>query len=233
MPLGAVEVGTSEIEGPGGPAYGNLVYDEECSDIRPREVKNFVSAGDDAFGVTLSTSVAVCDYKDPTTSPVAYPVLQPILLASRRSCHGEGDWFLQEGDHHYRFSLTARGPGWRSGYRQGIQPDESPDRPGGSGGRRRRFPSGHDVLPLALRPEYPGQHAQEGRGRLPHPPRLRHRGEGRRGAPQPLLPAQSLESVNIIEEAPKGLKPAKDGFVLKVGHHAVDTFRLVPEGKRQ
>jgi alpha-mannosidase len=46
------------------------------------------------------------------------------------------------------------------------------------------------------------------------------------------FPLRSLESVNIIEEAPKGLKPAKDGFVLKVGHHAVETFRLVPGEKR-
>ena len=30
-----------------------------------------------------------------------------MLLASRRSCHGQGNWYLQEGDHRYRFSLTS------------------------------------------------------------------------------------------------------------------------------
>jgi hypothetical protein len=35
-------------------------------------------------------------------------------LASRRSCHGEGNWYLQEGDHHYRFSVTSHAAGWRT-----------------------------------------------------------------------------------------------------------------------
>jgi alpha-mannosidase len=38
-------------------------------------------------------------------------MLQPVLLASRRSCHGEGPWYLQQGDHHYRFILTSHKPG--------------------------------------------------------------------------------------------------------------------------
>ncbi|HTQ10305.1 MAG TPA: glycosyl hydrolase-related protein, partial [Fimbriimonadaceae bacterium] len=35
------------------------------------------------------------------------PFIQPILLASRRSCHGEGNWYTQPGDHHFHFSLTS------------------------------------------------------------------------------------------------------------------------------
>ena len=58
----------------------------------------------------MSSDVAVMDFADPTDHPVAYPVLQPILLASRRSCHGLGNWYLQEGDHHYRFSLFSHAP---------------------------------------------------------------------------------------------------------------------------
>ena len=42
VPMGVVEVGKSEIPGTGGPAYGNLNYDEQCSEIRPREVQNFI-----------------------------------------------------------------------------------------------------------------------------------------------------------------------------------------------
>ncbi len=121
VPMGVIEVGRSEIPGTGGPAYGNLNYDEPCSEIRPREVQNFLSAGGWHFGVTLSTSVAVNDYQDPTPGPAAYPVLQPVLLASRRSCHGEGNWYLQEGDHRYRFSLYSHPAGWRNGYRAGIE----------------------------------------------------------------------------------------------------------------
>ncbi len=59
------------------------------------------------------------------TTPVPYPVLQPILLASRRSCHGEGNWYLQEGDHHYRFSLTSHAAGWRNGCRAGHPGEHS------------------------------------------------------------------------------------------------------------
>jgi len=121
VPMGVVEVGRSEIPGTGGPAYGNLNYDEPCSEIRPREVQNFLNVSGAEFGLTMSTSVAVNDYKDPTPNPAPYPVLQAVLLASRRSCHGEGNWYLQEGDHHYRFSLTSQDPGWTNGYKPGIQ----------------------------------------------------------------------------------------------------------------
>jgi alpha-mannosidase len=121
VPMGVVEVGRSEIPGTGGPAYGDLDYDEPCREIRPREVQNFLSADGVNFGLTLTTSVAVNDFRDPTPGPAAYPILQPVLLASRRSCHGEGNWYLQEGDHHYRFSVTSHSPGWVNGYRHGIQ----------------------------------------------------------------------------------------------------------------
>jgi alpha-mannosidase len=234
VPLGVVEVGSSEIKGTGGPAYGGLVYDEECSDIRPREVQSFLSASDDSLGVTLSTSVAVCDFKDPTTSPVAYPVLQPILLASRRSCHGEGNWYLQEGDHHYSFSMVSHRPGWRNGWRAGIQagsplvvianpateakaslPDEM-DLVSTSAGNVivSTLKKAEDDASLILR-----VYDIEGRD-----------AEARLNL---FFPLRSLETVNMIEEAPKALKPAKDGFVLKVGHHAVETFRLVPGEKRK
>jgi alpha-mannosidase len=230
VPLGVVEVGSSEIKGTGGPAYGNLVYDEECSEIRPREVQNFLSAGDDSFGVTLTTSVAVCDFKDPSDSPVFYPVLQPILLASRRSCHGEGNWYLQEGDHHYRFSLTSHGPGWRGGYKAGIQagrpliviadpatraaaslPDEM-DFVSTSAGNVlvSTFKKAEDDASLILR-----VYDIEGRD-----------AEARLNL---FFPVKSLETVNVIEEAPKLLKPAKGGPLLKVGHHAVETFRLTSD----
>jgi alpha-mannosidase len=130
VPMGVVEVGKSEAKGTGGPAYGQLNYDEEMSDIRPREVQNFLSvtekeaAGRPMFTVTMSTSVAVNDYVDPTNGaagePMHSPLLQGVLLASRRSCHGEGNWYLQEGDHAYRFSITSHKPVWRNDAKAGI-----------------------------------------------------------------------------------------------------------------
>jgi len=233
-PLGVVEVGSSEIKGTGGPAYGKLVYDEECSDIRPREVQNFLSAGDDAVGVTLSTSVAVCDYKDPTPSPADYPILQPILLASRRSCHGQGNWYLQEGDHHYRFSMVSHRPGWRNGWRAGIQannpfvtvanpasspgaflPDEMDFISTGAGNIVvSTFKKAEDDDSLILRVYDIEGRTVEARFSL-------------------FFPVRSLEAVSLIEDDPKPLKLAKDGPILKVGHHAVETFRIVPAAKRE
>jgi alpha-mannosidase len=234
VPLGVVEVGKSEIEGTGGPAYGNLDYDELCSDIRPREVQNFIGAGDDNLGVTLTTSVAVCDFKDPTPDPVPYPVLQPILLASRRSCHGEGNWYLQEGDHYYRFSLTSHGPGWRKGYRQGIQPnnpliavhklgnDPAADLPESLSFLSLSAPN---VVVSTMKK------AEDGDGVILRVFDIEGRDAEARLAF--FVPVKGAERVNMIEQDPAPLKPGKNGYVLKVGHHAIETVRLVPEAKKR
>lgn len=102
VPFGQVRVGIDELEGAAGERYV-----QDCSDVHPREVQNWMSCSDDKMKVTLSSSVAVMDWIDPTDDPVDYPVLQPVLLASRRSCHGEGNWYLQEGDHSFHFSLFS------------------------------------------------------------------------------------------------------------------------------
>jgi alpha-mannosidase len=64
----------------------------------------------------FGSSVSVWDFKDVTSDPVSYPLLQPLLLASRKSCHQEGNWYLQKGDHSFHFSMMAHKPGWRNGY---------------------------------------------------------------------------------------------------------------------
>jgi alpha-mannosidase len=125
VPLGVVEVGSDEI-GPAGtdePVYeGGPVYNEDNRTMRPREVQNFISASDDHLGVTMSSSVAVCDYLDPSTlRPARFPILQALLLASRKSSHSHGNWYVQGGDHHYLFSILSHQPGWVNGYRYGIQ----------------------------------------------------------------------------------------------------------------
>jgi alpha-mannosidase len=55
-----------------------------------------------------------------TGDPVAYPILQPVLLASRKSCNGEGNWYPQAGNHTYRFALTTHDGGWRNGRKEGV-----------------------------------------------------------------------------------------------------------------
>jgi len=67
--------------------------------------------------------VAVFDYIDPTCNPVTYPVLQPILFATRRSCNGSpnANWYLQRGDHHFHYSFTSHRSGWENGRKHGEQ----------------------------------------------------------------------------------------------------------------
>jgi alpha-mannosidase len=147
VPMGVVEIGKDEIPGTGGHAYGNLTYTDRCRDIHPRVMQNFVDASDARGGLTMSSSVSVFDWKDLTADPVAYPVLQPVLLASRRSCNGNGNWYPQTGDHHYRFPITSTTGGWRARWREGI-----------AAGRK---PAGGDELRFHFRRQCPHQHHQE------------------------------------------------------------------------
>jgi alpha-mannosidase len=204
------------------------------SDIRPREVQNFLYAGNGQFGVTLTTSVAVNDYKDPTDAPVPYPVLQPLLLASRRSCHSEGNWYLQEGDHDYRFSVVSHASGWRNGYRAGIA-------------------AGSPLIVVGNPAAGPGADLPESKGFLPvSAPGIvlstmkkaesddtvilrvyDIEGQDSEAAVELFYPVKRAERTNIIEEEGVELKPRKGRLVLPVGHHAVETLKLFPDWSKK
>ena len=115
VPYGALTVGKDEMPG----AAGERDYVEN-KEQRPRGIGNWISAANDKVAVTLTSSVAVADYIDPTDQPADYTILQPVLLASRHSCHGLGNPFFQPGDHSYRFSLTSHSSGSRAREEQGV-----------------------------------------------------------------------------------------------------------------
>lgn len=119
VPFGVVDVGKDEIEG-----FAGERYTEICKNIHPRGIENWIGASNKEFGVTLSSSVAVVDWIDPTDNPLKNQMLQPILLASRKSCHGEGNEYLQTGNHSFHFSLTSHQPGWQNGASFGRQSNE-------------------------------------------------------------------------------------------------------------
>jgi alpha-mannosidase len=230
IPLGVLEVGSGEAKGTGGPAYGELVYDEEMKDIRPREVQNFLYAGDDRFGLTLTTSVAVNDFKDPTDDPVAYPVLQPVLLASRRSCHGEGNWYLQEGDHHYRFSVTSHSAGWRNGWRAGIAPNGpliAVVAPGT--GPKADLPESRSFLPYSAPNVVLSTMKKAEQGDAVILRLYDIEGKDSEAGIGLFAPVKTAVRTNIIEEDGAVIKPRRDKLVLPVGHHAVETVKLVPD----
>ena len=119
VPYGVLNVGKDEMQGAAGERYKT-----PCKDIHPRGIGNWIGASNADFGLTMSSSVAVADYIDPTEHHIANQVLQPILFASRRSCHGEGNEYLQTGDHYFSFTLTSHKPGWENGYRTGMEANE-------------------------------------------------------------------------------------------------------------
>ena len=91
--MGVVEVGKSEAKGTGGPAYGTLVYDQEMSEIRPREVQNFLYAGDG--GARRDAD----DTASPSTTMSTRPPIPSPIRCSRPSCWPRGG------------AATARGTG--------------------------------------------------------------------------------------------------------------------------
>lgn len=70
VPYGALTIGRDEMPGAAGERY----YVEN-KEQHPRGIGNWISAASDQMAVTLSSSVAVADYIDPTDNPVDYTVL--------------------------------------------------------------------------------------------------------------------------------------------------------------
>ena len=230
VPMGVVEVGKDEAAGTGGPAYGSLVYDEPFSQIRPREVQNFMNVSDSRLGLTMSTSVAVNDFQDPTGDPAAgTPVLQAVLLASRRSCHGQGNWYLQEGDHHYRFSVVSHASGWRNGYRSGIQANSplfavlEPGREtDASLPESKSFfsVSAPNVLISTIKKSEDDDTVIV-RG-------YDIEGKGSGGQLEFFMAVEKAERVNMIEDEGKAIPSRRTGLLWNVGPNAIETLKLHP-----
>jgi alpha-mannosidase len=124
VPMGVVEVGKDEIKGAAGYSYDNQVYSTIGSKIHPREVQDWFNSSKDNVSVTVSSSVAAFDWIDPTDSLNHFAMLQPILLASRKSCHGEGNYYLQPGNHSYQFTLTSNSGDWNESTSVGKQQNQ-------------------------------------------------------------------------------------------------------------
>lgn len=120
VPMGVVEIGKNDLSISAGHA-GGLHYTTPLNETPLRECQNWFASSDDLSNVMLSSSVGVFGYKDATSNPVDYPVLQPVLLASRKSCHWKGNWYLQQGNHSYRFSLHSSDGDWKKTHQLGTQ----------------------------------------------------------------------------------------------------------------
>ncbi|MCE5249638.1 chitobiase/beta-hexosaminidase C-terminal domain-containing protein [bacterium] len=225
VPMGVVEVGKSEIAGAAGERYV-----QKCSEVRPREVQDWFGASDGKTGITISSSVAVFDWADPTEAAVSYPVLQPVLLASRRSCHGEGNWYLQAGDHSYRFSIYSHGGDWHNGYKLGKQSN-----------RPLRVVSSPVTAARPSLPEEmsfctvgPGDVIVSTVKKCEDDDTVIVRcyevgGNDTQAAIEWFTPVVKAELTNIIEEEGVPVESTAGKIPVKMGHHAIETVKLNPQ----
>jgi len=228
VPMGVVEIGRDEIPTTGGHAYGGLTYTDQCRDIHPRMVQNFVDASDARGGLTMSTSASVFDWIDPTaTNSASQPLLQPVLLASRKSCNGHGVWYPQCGDHAFCFSLTTHAGDWRSGRADGIAANHP-------------FHLVTGVLP-AVRASLPSEMslASVSAGNVVISTIKKCEdddsvivrafdidGKDSRARIKLFKPIKSAEKTSLIEEGGQPLTVADGAAELLIGHQAIETVKL-------
>lgn len=228
VPMGVVEVGKDEIEGAAGFSKPDQIYSTPCKDIHPREVQNWFSATDGKTACTISSDVAVFDWIDPTTSPVDYVVLQPILLASRQSCHWMGThYYLQPGNHSFTFSLYSHKNDWKSGYRIGTQ------------GKQPLVTAVTD--PCCQSGTYPDQYsfAQiKGKGIVVSAVKKADdddsvvlrcfdiEGKDTQIDFKLFRPIKNVIHTNLIEQEREQIPHSSKGFEFKIGHHSIETFKV-------
>lgn len=227
VPMGVVEIGEDEIPMTGGHAYGSLNYYQQCRDIHPRQVQDFVDASDERGGLTMSSSVSVFDWIDPTTNAPEGIVLQPVLLASRKSCNGEGVWYPQAGDHHYRFALTSHAGGWRKGWQDGIAANHPLQPVIGTRPRsdaslpesKSFFSTSESNVVISTIKKCEDNDSVVVR---------LYDIEGRDTKPSltSFVPVREAKHADIIEEPGASIDSSKGDIRLPVGHHAIETFVL-------
>jgi len=120
VPFAVLEHGTDEMTG----ALGEVDTVTQSQLIRPRGIENWIGAADGNSAVTVSSSVGVSDFMDATDSTREAFSIQPLLLASRRSCHFEGPPYLQTGHHDFHFVLFSHADDNDQANRLGRQGNE-------------------------------------------------------------------------------------------------------------
>jgi alpha-mannosidase len=128
VPFGTVEMGKDELDFSLLPPrvhcqFSTRVYGGDWP-LPFREAINWIDASSDRyqqFGCLAASDCTVHLFADQTDNPVPYPVLQHVLLSTRKSQAWDPVyWFTQEGNHSFRMALHPHSGGWRERYREGI-----------------------------------------------------------------------------------------------------------------
>ncbi len=216
VPFGRVRVGKDEIK-TAGERYTPL-----CKDVHPRAIMDWISASDEEMTITLSSSVAAADWVDPTEKSGGKALLQHVLLASRVSCHWEGNDYAQAGHHDFHHVLTSSKTGSLEGQKVARQKNEplkvifNPDVASAANLPEALsfFSTGTEhIMISAIKKAEDSDHVI-----------LRmYEVEGRdtEARISSFFNIGAYEHTNIIEENPQPTGPG-----LKIGKYAIETFRL-------
>lgn len=128
IPFGAVEFNKDEAD-------FSLLPDNKESQYYPhlyggyeqipfREALNWVNVSTGSYkgyGCLFASDMTVHMFDDHTSQPVDYPVVQHVLLSTRKSLAWDPEyWFEQKGDHTFRMGLMFHDGNWRMRYRDAL-----------------------------------------------------------------------------------------------------------------
>jgi alpha-mannosidase len=128
VPFGKVEIGKDELN------FSLLPPDPDTA-FRPdiyggdhplayREAINWIDASSPDYlmrGLLSASDTTVHLFRDESPHPLSYPLLQHVLLSTRKSLAWNPEyWFTQKGSHHYRISLLPHKGDWRLRYREAL-----------------------------------------------------------------------------------------------------------------
>ena len=228
VPLAIAEVGKTEMKNaPGGWAWGGT-YDQKPVTIHPREVMNFIAAENEDFAVTMATDVALADWIDPTREAVDYTVLQGILMASHKSCHGEGNWYHQTGDHHFKFSIASHKKDESTSFQFGtasnhplrtvLKPNSNTN---GDLAQEMSFFNVSDPM-VRISTIKKSEKNNDVILRL-----VEMEGKDKEPTIELAVPFKQLVKTNLIEEEESKLPSTGKEFKVNIGHNAIDTYKLI------
>lgn len=128
IPFGAVDYNRDEVDFSRLPdnresQFNPLMYG--AIDKLPfREALNWVNVSTGTYkgyGCLFASDMTVHVFEDQTSNPVKYPVVQHVLLSTRKSLAWDPEyWFDQKGNHKFRMALVFHDGNWRHRYQDGI-----------------------------------------------------------------------------------------------------------------
>ena len=128
IPFGSVDYNKDEVDFSILPENSESQFNPQMygaiTKLPYREALNWVNVSTGSYkgyGCLFASDMTVHLFDDQTLNPVNYPIIQHVLLSTRKSLAWNPEyWFEQKGDHKYRMALYFHDGNWRMRYRDGI-----------------------------------------------------------------------------------------------------------------